>query len=144
VRFSQSREEEVGISLTPLIDVVFLLLIFFMVSTTFSKESQLNLRLPTSDLPLETTVEEEVIVISISEQGQYALKRGNETSDKMYNGSDAGELSEKLRVLVSDWDDPVVIIRADQLATHQAVMTALDAAQRAGLLKLTFSIQKQL
>ena len=144
MRFSQSREEEVGISLTPLIDVVFLLLIFFMVSTTFSKESQLNLRLPTSDLPLETTVEEEVIVISISEQGQYALKRGNETSDKMYNGSDAGELSEKLRVLVSDWDDPVVIIRADQLATHQAVMTALDAAQRAGLLKLTFSIQKQL
>ena len=143
MRFSQYREEEVGISLTPLIDVVFLLLIFFMVSTTFSKESQLNLRLPTSDFPLETTVEEEVIVISISEQGQYTLKRGNESSDKMYNGSDAGELSEKLRVLVSGWDDPVVIIRADQLATHQAVMTALDAAQRAGLLKLTFSMQKQ-
>ena len=143
MRFSQYREEEVGISLTPLIDVVFLLLIFFMVSTTFSKESQLNLRLPTSDLPLETTVEEEVIVISISEQGQYALKRGNESSDTMYNGSDAGELSEQLQALVSDWDDPVVIIRADRLATHQAVMTALDAAQRVGLLKLTFSMQKQ-
>ena len=70
MRFSQYREEEVAISLTPLIDVVFLLLIFFMVSTTFSKESQLNLRLPTSDLPLETTLEEEVILISISEQGQ--------------------------------------------------------------------------
>ena len=53
MRFSQYQEEEVGISLTPLIDVVFLLLIFFMVSTTFSKESQLNLRLPTSDLPLD-------------------------------------------------------------------------------------------
>ena len=63
MRFSQYREEEVGISLTPLIDVVFLLLIFFMVSTTFSKESQLNLRLPTSDLPLETTLEEEVILL---------------------------------------------------------------------------------
>ena len=76
MRFSQYREEEVAISLTPLIDVVFLLLIFFMISTTFSKESQLNLRLPTSDLPLETTLEEEVILISISEQGQYVLKRG--------------------------------------------------------------------
>ena len=143
MRFSQYREEEVGISLTPLIDVVFLLLIFFMVSTTFSKESQLNLRLPTSDLPLETTVEEEVIVISISEQGQYALRRGNESSAKTYNGSDAVELSEQLQVLVSGWDDPVVIIRADRLATHQSVMTALDAAQRAGLFKLTFSMQKQ-
>tara|TARA_B100000953_G_scaffold121196_1_gene99794 strand:+ start:84 stop:518 length:435 start_codon:yes stop_codon:yes gene_type:complete len=143
VRFSQYREEEVGISLTPLIDVVFLLLIFFMVSTTFSKESQLNLRLPTSDLPLETTLEEEVILISISEQGQYVLKRGNESSDKMYNGSDAVELSEQLQVLVSGWDDPVVIIRADRSATHQSVMTALDAAQRAGLFKLTFSMQKQ-
>ena len=82
-------------------------------------------------------------MISISEQGQYALKRGNESSDTMYNGSEAGELSEQLEVLVSGWDDPVVIIRADRLATHQAVMTALDAAQRVGLLKLTFSMQKQ-
>ena len=143
MRFSQYREEEVGISLTPLIDVVFLLLIFFMVSTTFSKESQLNLRLPTSDLPLETTLEEEVILISISEQGQYALKRGNDSSDKKFNGSDAVELSEQLQALVSGLEDPVVIIRADRLATHQSVMTALDAAQRAGLFKLTFSMQKQ-
>ena len=143
MRFSQYREEEVGISLTPLIDVVFLLLIFFMVSTTFSKESQLNLRLPTSALPLETTVEDEVIVISISEKGQYTLNRGNESSDKIYNGSDAVELSEQLQVLVSGWDDPVVIIRADRSATHQSVMTALDAAQRVGLFKLTFSMQKQ-
>jgi biopolymer transport protein ExbD len=61
----------------------------------------------------------------------------------MYNGSDAVEFSEQLQVLVSGWDDPVVIIRADLLATHQSVMTALDAAQRAGLFKLTFSMQKQ-
>ena len=133
MRFSQHREEEVGISLTPLIDVVFLLLIFFMVSTTFSKESQLNLRLPTSDLPLETTLEEEVIVISISEQGQYALKRGSDPSPRMFNGNGAGELSEQLLALVTD-----------RMATHQSVMTALDAAQRAGLLRLTFSLQKQL
>ena len=144
MRFSQHREEEVGISLTRLIDVVFLLLIFFMVSTTFSKESQLNLRLPTSDLPLETTLEEEVIVISISEQGQYALKRGSDPSPRMFNGNGAGELSEQLLALVTGWKDPVVIIRADRMATHQSVMTALDAAQRAGLLRLTFSLQKQL
>ena len=91
MRFSQHREEEVGISLTPLIDVVFLLLIFFMVSTTFSKESQLNLRLPTSGLPLETTLEEEVIFISISEQGQYVLKRGSDSSTKKFSGNDAVE-----------------------------------------------------
>ena len=143
MRFSQYRDEEVGISLTPLIDVVFLLLIFFMVSTTFSKESQLNLRLPTSDLPLETTLEEEVIVISISDQGQYAIKRGSDSSDKKFKGNDAVELSEQLLALASGWEDPVVIIRADRMATHQSVMTALDAAQRVGLLKLTFSMQKK-
>ena len=142
MRFSRHREEEVAISLTPLIDVVFLLLIFFMVSTSFSKESQLNLRLPTGDLPLETTMGEEVILISISEQGQYSLKRGNDSSVKKFNGSDAVELSEQLQLLVSGWSDPVVIIRADRMASHQSVITALDAAQRAGLLKLTFSMQK--
>ena len=143
MRFSQYQEEEVGISLTPLIDVVFLLLIFFMVSTTFSKESQLSLRLPASDLPLETTLEEQVIVISISEQGQYVLKRGSDSTTKKFNGSDAAELSEQLLALASGWEDPVVIVRADRMASHQSVMTALDAAQRVGLLKLTFSMQKQ-
>mgnify|MGYP003321243587 CR=1 FL=1 len=142
MRFSQYREEEVAISLTPLIDVVFLLLIFFMVSTSFSKESQLNLRLPSSDLPLETTLEEEVILIGISEHGQYSLKRGNDSSTEKFNGSDAVELSERLQLLASGWSDPVVIIRADRMASHQSVITALDAAQRAGLLKLTFSMQK--
>ena len=142
MRFSQYREEEVGISLTPLIDVVFLLLIFFMVSTTFSKESQLNLRLPTSDLPLETRLDEEVILINISEHGQYVLKRRNDSSVKKFTGSSAVELSEQLLALASGLEDPVVIIRADRMAAHQSVMTALDAAQRVGLLKLTFSMQK--
>jgi len=143
VRFSQHREEEVGIMLTPLIDVVFLLWILFMVSTTFSKESKLNFLFPTSVLPLETTLEEEVIFISISEQGQYVLKRGSDSSTKKFSGNDAVELSEQLLALASGWEDPVVIIRADRMATHQSVMTALDAAQRVGLLKLTFSMQKK-
>ena len=142
MRFSQYREEEVAISLTPLIDVVFLLLIFFMVSTSFSKESQINLRLPSSSLPLQASLEEEMILISISEQGQYLLKRANDSSVKKFNGSDAVELSERLQLLASGWNDPVVIIRADRMASHQSVITALDAAQRAGLLKLTFSMQK--
>ena len=142
MRFSHNREEEVSISLTPLIDVVFLLLIFFMVSTSFSKESQINLRLPSSNLPLEVPLEEEIILISISEQGQYSLKREHDSSVKKFNGSDAVELSERLQLLASGWSDPVVIIRADRMASHQSVITALDAAQRAGLLKLTFSMQK--
>jgi len=142
VRFSQYREEEVAISLTPLIDVVFLLLIFFMVSTSFSKESQINLRLPSSNLPLEVPLEKEIIMISISEQGQYSLKRGNDSSVKKFDSSDAVELSDRLQLLASGWSDPVVIIRADRMASHQSVITALDAAQRAGLLKLTFSMQK--
>ena len=142
MRFSQYREEEVSIRLTPLIDVVFLLLIFFMVSTSFSKESQINLRLPSSNLPLETQLEEEMILISISEQGQYLVKRENDSSVKRFNSSDAVELSERLELLASGWSDPVVIIRADRMASHQSVITALDAAQRAGLFKLTFSMQK--
>ena len=142
MRFSQDREEEVAISLTPLIDVVFLLLIFFMVSTSFSKESRINLRLPSSNLSLEAPPEEEVILINISEQGQYSLKRGYDSSVMKFIGSDAVELSERLQLLASGWSDPVVIIRADRMASHQSVITALDAAQRAGLLKLTFSMQK--
>ena len=80
-------------------------------------------------------------MISISEQGQYSLKRGDEPSVKRFSRSDVVELSERLQFLASGWSDPVVIIRADRMASHQSVITALDAAQRAGLLRLTFSMQ---
>ena len=141
MRFSQYQEEEVAISLTPLIDVVFLLLIFFMVSTSFSKESQINLQLPSSNLPLKAPMKEETILISISKQGKYLLKREDEPSVESFSRSDVVELSEQLQFLASGWSDPVVIIRADRMASHQSVITALDAAQRAGLLRLTFSMQ---
>ena len=73
MRFSGPESEEVTISLTPLVDVVFLLLIFFMVSTTFSAESQLRLRLPSSDRVAEPLTEKQQLLIDISQFGQYAI-----------------------------------------------------------------------
>ena len=80
MKFSRSSQEEVTINLTPLIDIVFLLLIFFMVSTTFSKESQLRIRLPDASPDSEIEQRPSRLVVAITKSGDYSIRGPNEST----------------------------------------------------------------
>ena len=143
MRFSSPESEDVNISLTPLVDVVFLLLIFFMVSTTFSNESQLRLQLPSSDRTSEPVPDKQQLIIDITQLGQYAIRRHSVDFSRSFQGDDARELSFILKEVAGDWRKPVVVIRADRRSSHESVMVALDAARQASLLNVTFSLQSK-
>ncbi len=134
MKFRRQRIDDGGVNLTPLIDVVFLLLIFFMVSTTFTKESRLQLQLPTADG--ELAVEDvEAIEIVIDARGRYQV-------DERSLGD--GKIEALLRAMQAaaggDTMRPVVIT-ADANSPHQAVVTAMDAAGRLGFVQLSITTQ---
>ena len=132
MNFRRQRREEVSVNLTPLIDVVFLLLIFFMVSTTFTRETQLSIDLPeASGQPRETP--DVQIEILIDEQGQYRV-----------NGR--GLVDQRIRTLqaaiykISSGDTTIpMIISADADSSHQSVVRAMDAAGKMGFVHLSIA-----
>jgi len=118
------------VELTPLIDVVFLLLIFFMVSTTFVRESALAVDLPDADgvaEPMETAI----IEVRVNATGDYAV------NDRLLPGDDPDALGLALRDARNRIpEDAGVVVAADAAARHEAVVRVLDAARRLGLTKV--------
>ena len=139
MKFRERTDEELHISLTPLIDVVFLLLIFFMVSTTFSKESQLQIRLPEASDEPAAMDQERMLYIEISRESFFVVKGPGGGSDPLPKPSLA-----TLRHAVSEAAggefDLRVVIRADRETPHESVVRAMDVARRLGYTRLTFSI----
>ena len=135
MKFRRRPRNEVSIELTPLIDVVFLLLIFFMVSTTFIRETQLELELPEASGDLQQP-EEQSIVITIAEEGTYAV------NDQAVVNNQLATLMRALQQQMGENDAPKqLIITADANATHQAVVRAMDAAGQVGLTSLSITTQ---
>jgi len=134
-RKGRSREE-LEINLIPFIDVLLVIVIFLMVTTTYSKFTALQVSLPTADAPkaLEQPFE---INIAVDAQGRYAV------NNSRIAARDAQGLAEQMQASLksSGKSDPVVIINADALATHQSVINVLEAARIAGLPKVTFAAQ---
>ena len=128
------RNAAVEVNITPLIDVVFLLLIFFMVSTTFTKESRLQITLPTADAE-RGEAPPESIEITIDREGGYAINGIaliNRRRDTLVRG---------LRELAAGNRDVPVTITADARTAHQAVVTAMEAAGKAGFAHLNITSQ---
>ena len=133
MNFRATRERDIDVNLTPLIDVVFLLLIFFMVSTTFVKESKIDLTLPEASEELrEHTVTR--IEVAIDREGNVFVNEQALVNSRVETVRQA--LSEA-RGAAED-ADPVVVISADAQTSHQAVVDAMDAARQVGLLRVTF------
>lgn len=127
---------EANVELTPLIDVVFLLLIFFMVSTTFIRETQLKINLPESSGELQE-IEQGTIEIVVDRAGDYAV------NDRLLVDSEKGTLMRALReVMDPDLASPLVVITADALASHQSVVRAMDAAGSVGLVRVSITTQQ--
>jgi biopolymer transport protein ExbD len=134
VKFKRQRVDDGGVNLTPLIDVVFLLLIFFMVSTTFTKESRLNLELPNAQG--EASLQESVVLeVVVDASGHY---RVNERALALHT---VEALMKAMADAAQDNSDIPVIITADAKSPHQSVITAMDAAGRLGFAKLSLTTQ---
>jgi len=128
------RRATPGIDIAPLIDVVFLLLIFFMVSTTFTRESRLQITLPTADAEPGDTPPDS-IEITIDRDGAYAINGValiNRQRDTLVRG---------LRELAAGNREVPVIISADAQTAHQAVVTAMEAVGKVGFARLNIASQ---
>lgn len=129
------RDHDLEVNITPLIDVVFLLLIFFMVSTTFQRESEITIELPESSGDVAES-EKKVIEISIDSQGRYFVNQ------RRIKDSDIKTLKKAITITRGDAKEPKLIISADKMTPHQAVVRAMDAARQLGLVHLTFATKQ--
>jgi biopolymer transport protein ExbD len=132
LKFRRQQAAEVGVNLTPLIDVVFLLLIFFMVSTTFTRETQLTLDLPEANGEPREVAEQQVEVL-VDEAGRYRVN-GQPLVDNRVRTLQAAIY----KVSAGDTTLPLVIA-ADAQAAHQDVVRAMDAAGQMGFVHLNIS-----
>jgi biopolymer transport protein ExbD len=144
MKFKDSTDDdELEINLTPLIDIVFLLLIFFMVSTTFTKESQLKIQLPQAEGEKATPQEIPKLIIEISALGIYAVKGPDDETARQILNIDALPRVIRSAAENQDKDKIVVIVRADKQTPHEAVIRALSVAGQLGLTRITFATESQ-
>lgn len=135
MNFSRPEEEHLDVNITPLIDVVFLLLIFFMVTTTFNQQAELRVDLPESSSE-EQSLEVVPIEITIDTAGTYFV------NGQSLAKNDAKTLYQSLQKIVAGDKEKSVIIRADATTPHQAVVTAMDAVAKIGVSKLSIATSK--
>lgn len=134
MKFRQRRKRVLEVSLTPMIDVVFLLLIFFMVTTTFNKEVELKIKLPEAKGSEKT--EKKSIVLSIDADGVYFVNNHQLVNQKL------STLRKALREAAVDSKDMPFVISADAKTPHQAVISALDVAADIGFVRITFAAKQ--
>ncbi|MDM4765741.1 biopolymer transporter ExbD [Pelomonas sp. SE-A7] len=134
MKFRHRRAEEPEINLIPFIDVLLVILIFLMLSTTYSKFTELQVNLPTAnaeklkDRPTE-------IIVAVAADGRYAINK------QLVDGRTPDLLAAALRAAANGNSEAVVIVSADAAAAHQSVINVMDGARRAGLNRLSFATQ---
>ncbi len=130
------KEDSVEVNLTPLIDVVFLLLIFFMVSTTFDRHAKLKVSLPEASTKA-TQQQNDPLVLSIDAKGNYFLNEHQVVNQQL------GTLKQAILKTLSEKNvnikDVSLVLRADANTPHQSVVRAMDAASQLGLTKLSIA-----
>ena len=134
MRFSRRVMEEPEINLIPFIDVLLVILIFLMLSTTYSRFTELQVTLPAADAEKMKERPQEIIV-AVASDGRYSVK------GQRVDGRSVDTLAAALAQAAGGRADTMVVISADALATHQSVVNVLDAARRAGLSRLTYAAQ---
>lgn len=135
MNFSRGEEEHLDVNITPLIDVVFLLLIFFMVTTTFNQQAELRVDLPEASSE-EQALDVIPIEITIDTSGAFFV------NGQSLAKNDANALFQSLQKIVAGDKEKSVIIRADATTPHQAVVTAMDTVSKVGVSKLSIATSK--
>ncbi|MEK9804005.1 MAG: biopolymer transporter ExbD [Curvibacter sp.] len=134
MHFRQPAREEPEINLIAFIDVLLVILIFLMLTTTYSKFTEMQLRLPVADADAQRDYPKEIIV-AVGSEGNYSVNR------TPLDGRSVEAVTAALQQAAKAGKDPVVIISADASARHQSVVTVMEAARRAGLTQITFATQ---
>jgi biopolymer transport protein ExbD len=136
MKFQRKKREKVDITLISLIDVLFVLLLFFMVSTTFSRHTQVKVKLPEADTA-EAEANPKMVTLVIDADGVYSLVGEDGLPHELVNQQKETLEQELVKLAVQAKDLPF-IIEADGKTPHQAVITALEAAGDAGFSHITF------
>jgi biopolymer transport protein ExbD len=126
------KNDELEINFIPLIDVLLVIIIFLVVSTTFARFSQLKINLPTAEANI-ADINPDRINVTISKDGQYSI------NEKLINAQTVAELTIKLKEISASKIEIPLVINADALASHQSVINVMEASRQAGLTKITFS-----
>ena len=134
MNFRPRKKEEPEINLIPFIDVLLVILIFLMLSTTYSKFTELQISLPVADADQARDRPKEIIV-AVTADGRYAVNK------KPVEGRSVDILAAELSAAAAGAADAMLIVSADATAAHQSVINVMDAARRAGIAKLTFATQ---
>jgi biopolymer transport protein ExbD len=138
MNFRNRQREEPEINLIPFIDVLLVVLIFLMLSTTYSKFTELQVQLPVADTEAQKDYPKEMVV-AVGSDGRYSVNKA------VVNGKSVESLAAALREVSSGFagggKDVVVIISADAQAAHQSVISVMEAARRVGLSHITFASQ---
>ena len=135
MNFQRGQEKEpLEINLVPLIDVMMVILIFLMITTTYNRYTELQINLPSADAEKQAERSNEIAVL-VNAQGQYVINR------RPVVFRNVNELADELKRAGAGAKEPVVVISADATATHQAVIRVMEAARVAGLSQITFTTQ---
>ncbi|EIJ43533.1 biopolymer transport protein [Beggiatoa alba B18LD] len=136
-RRRKDSRDSLRINLTPLIDTVFLLLVFFMMTTTFNRQSELNIHLPQAagEAPKEQVTPTRIYITA---QGEYAI---NDTSKTLINNQ-LDTLMSALKQVVGSTPEPRILISADAKTPHEAVMRAMEAARNLNYVHLSFEVEQ--
>ncbi|HEX5766709.1 MAG TPA: biopolymer transporter ExbD [Burkholderiales bacterium] len=137
MNFRRGQEKEpLEINLVPMIDVMLVILIFLMITTTYSKYTELQINLPAARADRQLERPNEVSVL-VNAQGQYVVNR------RPVPFRSVEQLADELRRVGAPMQEPVVVISADANATHQAVIRVMEASRLAGLAQITFTTQSR-
>ena len=134
INFRKHRPEDPEINLIPFIDVLLVVLIFLMLSTTYSKFTELQITLPVADADKLREHQREIIV-GVAADGRYTVNR------KPVEGRSVDVLAAEFALAAAGSSEMVVIVSADATTAHQSVINVMDAARRANLPHLTFATQ---
>jgi len=134
VKFARTPKEDLEINLIPMIDVLLVIIIFLMLTTTYSK-SELRVNLPRADAQKQIERSNEINV-GVSASGQYVLQR------RSIQFKDVAGLAEELRRAGAGMKDPIVVVSADNTANYQSVIRIMDAARQAGYGQVAFAVEQ--
>lgn len=135
MNFRGRTKEDPEINLIPLIDVLLVIIIFLMLTTTYSKFAELQINLPTADAEKQPERANEINV-AVRVNGEYLIQR------RPVAFRDVAALADELRRAGANMKDPIIVINADNNATHQSVIRVMDAARQAGYGQVAFAVEQ--
>ncbi|MBP6563691.1 MAG: biopolymer transporter ExbD [Neisseriaceae bacterium] len=139
MNFKRRRQyEEPEINFIPLVDVLLVILIFLMVTTSYSRFTALDIKLPEALADVQTPEDlvQQPIWVGVSKEGRWLVDQ------VAVSGTDEAALQQALKARLAEQAQPLVVIQADAQATHQSVVTVMEAARAVGISELSFATEK--